>query len=516
MGLRKHQQAFYDICQKIGGESDHEIICSCTPGAGKSALPLIAMRWLCQPYARNLCWVVPRDNLRRQAEKGFVDPFMRELIGHSAEARAALNEPDPCRGTRGYITTFHSIAANPRHHWNVMNYGKWVLVLDEMHHLPADDAVWTEALEPMLQRADIVIHMSGTLERGDEKPIAFLPYVEYRDRLDLDLTPTDRRHVIRYSRSDALLEGSICDIYFEIVQGTASWLDTKGNLIEDQALGEASGKIASQALTAALKTEYAFEVIRQCAAHWQSHKKSVYPDAQMLVVAPNIKDAKRYLSELESMGIGAEIATSDDSTDAKRAIKKLKAGKLGCLVSVGMVAEGMDAPMVTHIAALTRIRSKPWIEQMIARANRLADGKHYGVVFCPDDPMMRDVINEMRLEQERLARPGSAQEAEEVATSGGGFRPEITPLSSSVVGTESAALSGPVAKPPKTASEKEMDFRKHVENRVRQISRMTGDRPRSINSKLKSRFGKSRNHMNAIELAKVAQWVDRWYNNLTR
>jgi type I site-specific restriction endonuclease len=42
------------------------------------------------------------------------------------------------------------------------------------------------------------------------------------------------------------------------------------------------------------------------------------------------------------------------------------------LVTVAMAYEGMDCPEVSHVVALTHIRSRPWLEQMIARATDFA------------------------------------------------------------------------------------------------------------------------------------------------
>ena len=41
------------------------------------------------------------------------------------------------------------------------------------------------------------------------------------------------------------------------------------------------------------------------------------------------------------------------------------------LVTVAMAYEGLDAPEVAVVAALTHIRSRPWLEQMVARATRV-------------------------------------------------------------------------------------------------------------------------------------------------
>ena len=56
-----------------------------------------------------------------------------------------------------------------------------------------------------------------------------------------------------------------------------------------------------------------------------------------------------------------------------------------------MAYEGLDAPEVAVVAALTHIRSRPWLEQMVARATRVDPhaGPYEGqraLVFHPDDP----------------------------------------------------------------------------------------------------------------------------------
>jgi hypothetical protein len=63
-----------------------------------------------------------------------------------------------------------------------------------------------------------------------------------------------------------------------------------------------------------------------------------------------------------------------------------------------MAYEGLDVKPITHIACLTRIRSKPWIEQMLARATRHDPdaGPWYSQeahVFTPDDKMMHIVVD---------------------------------------------------------------------------------------------------------------------------
>ena len=83
-----------------------DILATVTPGGGKSLLPVIAA-----DVVQRVCWVVPRDSLRLQAEEAFADPFWRAALDHRLSVRAADNEPDPGRGSAGYVTTYQAIAA---------------------------------------------------------------------------------------------------------------------------------------------------------------------------------------------------------------------------------------------------------------------------------------------------------------------------------------------------------------------------------------------------------------------
>ena len=78
-------------------------------------------------------------------------------------------------------------------------------------------------------------------------------------------------------------------------------------------------------------------------------------------------------------------------------------------MTVAMAYEGLDAPEVAVVAALTHIRSHPWLEQMVARATRVDphggpyDGQR-ALVFHPDDPLLAQFRRRMETEQGTLAK----------------------------------------------------------------------------------------------------------------
>ncbi len=182
--LRKHQKEMDAIIQKIiAGDPTDTIILKATPGAGKSAIPQIASKLIDAGLADALCWVCPRKSLQVQGEFNFLDPFFRNLLGHTSTVRAATNDIDPCRGHAGFITTYQAIGVDEDS--TVLNDFKkkrYILILDEFHHCEKD-GTWAKAIAPLVELAAFKIFMTGTIQRGDDSQIAFIEYTANGSRL---------------------------------------------------------------------------------------------------------------------------------------------------------------------------------------------------------------------------------------------------------------------------------------------------------------------------------------------
>ena len=136
---------------------------------------------------------------------------------------------------------------------------------------------------------------------------------------------------------------------------------------------------------------------------------------KLLVVAPDQENARQYLAWLRDWlprgqaDTVARIATSDErDAPAVLAAFRLRP-EPSVLVTVAMAYEGLDAPSVSVCAALTHIRSRAWLEQMIARATRVdfAAGPYESqraVVLHPDDLLFRRFRERIEREQGTLAR----------------------------------------------------------------------------------------------------------------
>ncbi len=432
----------------VSGKTEvRDILAAVTPGGGKSLLPVLAAAQLVKAgLIDRVCWVVPRDSLRLQAEEAFADPAWRATLDHSLSVRAADNAPDPSRGLAGYVTTYQGVAAAPGLHLAEFRRHRTLLVVDEVHHLPAladtdpvtarqspetdeDPAsAWSRALQPLFECAAYRLLLSGTLERADGKGILWLPYrkgPKLRTReVELDAPGWA---VVGYSRRQALAERAVLPVTFGALDGQASWRDEEGREVGPHRLAAAHPEETTRpALFTALRTGFAEALLREAflairgirAARRRDRALAADAPARglgkLLVVAPDQGTARRYHALLQGwLPAGQAAAAQLATSDMPRAHEILAAFRLrpepSILVTVAMAYEGLDAPEVAVVAALTHIRSRPWLEQMVARATRVDPhaGPYAGqraLVFHPDDPLFAQFRRRMEMEQGTLAR----------------------------------------------------------------------------------------------------------------
>jgi superfamily II DNA or RNA helicase len=555
--LRRHQKEILDIARliKSGGARDKSIVAQVTPGGGKSLLPVILAAELIGVIADRICWVVPRNALQEQAEQAFTDPEFRRMLVHDHAIRVSTNEPDPSRGLAGYATTYAALSMDERQQ-NLREFSerKYILVLDEPHHI-AERSAYEKAVAPLVERAALTLYMSGTLERDDDRRIAFMPYKARSEEGQfghlIDMTPSDDLAVVQYSRVDALVERAIIRLTFNHVDAAAEWYDRNGEKQRVKSL-ESAGKKSHEALWTAISTQFANALIDKTLDDWRKTKRE-NPRSKLLIVAARQSFAKQYADYLRLKGIECGIATMDEGPEAMEAINRFKSlgpKRYDALVTVQMAYEGLDCKPITHIACLTNIRSKPWIEQMLARATRFDHGAgawtgQVARVFLPDDPLMKVIIRRITKNDENFI----AQKKERVGGEGpsGGKPIEITPMASSVsseraseliseeerhaleeairtagiVGVTPIQLKKAIAlagyshatelKAPNviqlTPSQEEEKLKDQIEQHVREYARKTGKEPRKINAKIVEKFGKSRTKMTLPELRRVWTWI---------
>ncbi|RAI58176.1 DEAD/DEAH box helicase [Roseicella frigidaeris] len=567
--LRSHQQLLAGVVEAIArGETGiADILAAVTPGGGKSLLPVIAAaRLMAAGIVERVCWIVPRDSLRLQAEEAFADPAWRAALGHAVSVRAAENAPDPCRGLQGWITTYQGVAAAPGLHLAEMRRHRTLLVVDEVHHLPAEadpsapeEAAWSRAILPLLETAAVRLLLSGTLERADGRPILWLPYRKgpggtaggRAKTREVDLAAPGFA-VIGYSRAQALAEKAVLPVDFGALDGEAEWLDEERRRTGPHPVS-GPPETGRAALFTALRTGFARDLLRRAFAATRDLRaerrvRLGLPPGEtgmglgkLLVVAPDQENARRYLEwvrawlprgQAEST---ARIATSDER-DAQEVLAAFRLRpEPSVLVTVAMAYEGLDAPSVAVCAALTHIRSRAWLEQMIARATRVdfAAGPYESqraVVLHPDDLLFRRFRERIEREQGTLAREKARRRQGELPI-GPEFaqEPPIIPLASNATALHWHRLApGPefaAARPdpeaaapavPPSARERELRFRisQAVAAQVledegaMQVPRRAGAH-HAYAAALKRVMGKGRAEMSLAELEATLAWLER-------
>lgn len=528
MNLRKHQAEMIEICNQIrNGAKIRNIYALVTPGGGKSALPVIAGSILIPKVADAICWIAPRTALQKQGEQNFMDPLFRRLCGHRLTIRTATNDPNPCRGENGFITTYQALGVDRGTVAEDFRRRRYILVLDEYHHAE-EESRWHQALSALVDLAVIRIYMTGTLERGNGKKIAFTPYqevsrspVESVSRPAIENDPESR--VIRYCRADALAEKAILPITFKLFDGRVKWKTNLGAREEHDLSAVRQKATAAAAVYTALNTGFAKELLDQGFSHWAKHKAAV-PSSKLLVVTSGIEQAREALRHLRAKWskawMRAEIATSHETEAAHRAIDRFKAGAIDALVTIAMAYEGLDVPAVSHLIVLTHIRSTPWLEQCLARAVRIdpaagpyeAQAAH---VFAPDDILLREVCAKIEAEQLPFVRTRQHGQQEQISLfgDGEGGGNGITPLDGRVTRARGFAIGNPIipAPMPKTPSEIEADLRESIEAHVRTYCRLNYYMPQRVNGEICKAMGKPRAEMNRAELKHCLDHVRRIY-----
>jgi hypothetical protein len=231
-------------------------------------------------------------------------------------------------------------------------------------------------------------------------------------------------------------------------------------------------KTTRPALFTALRTGFARELLqeafratREVRARRRAERGLAAGEAarglgKLLVVAPDQRSARRYHEMLQGWmprrqaERDVRLATSDER-DAHEALAAFRLmAEPSILVTVAMAYEGLDAPEIAVVAALTHIRSRPWLEQMVARATRVdPNGGAYesqrALVFHPDDPLFARFRWSIELEQGTLAWQGRRRGRTEMPLWLAEYLAEhrdegegrgITPLESNALGLRYATL----------------------------------------------------------------------------
>lgn len=457
--LLSHQKQFQDICRELKvGTSLRTVLASIVCGGGKSIYPPIAAHELIPYRADGLCWVVPRDNLRLQAEGNFTAPWLRNVLGHTMEIRSATNEADPIRDKVGYCTSYQALIRatgyklNP--HVDVFNRKRMILLLDEIQCVALNSQTH-EALKPLIERAAIVVMVSGCLSRNDDERIALLQYLppDKDMRCFVDLSDSSTQRFVRYTLADATRDHQLIQIFFELRDAKAKWEiedSLTGDVVDQGAIKTFAGASeyeTAKGLMSALNTEFFEALLTEACDYWEA-RRQVNQRSQFLVVCPSIASAQKALRLLIQRGVkGVDIATSEDDDAARFAIERFRRVRrphLNALVTVGMAYIGMDCPPADVLCCLTHIRSREWIEQMLHRVSRfdrhgLPWEQQFATIFAPRDQFFIDIMEEIRANQ----APFVDDQIRQSPAGGGGQGTRTRPIESGITNASTHTFDSP-------------------------------------------------------------------------
>jgi superfamily II DNA or RNA helicase len=399
--LRPHQVEIVNIARKIiaGGWNKRLVTADVIAGGGKSKMAsLFANELLNAGHVSSVLHFVPRSALRDQVEADYKEASEFNPGGYRL-IKSCNTAPLCSTDEVGVVASFDQLSANPDLYLAWARRRPTLVIFDEVHFLGDEErASWARAAVALADTAKVLLAMSGTIWRHDEKPIPLLEYGPPDE--------TGRRRVkadITYSLSKAIGDRSIKPVEFVLRDGDVTWSFDRDEVEATLSTAERSDERA--ALRAFLqRPETWTAVVDDAVGHWNGWKREVYP-SRMVVIAFDQMHAREIAKYLDGLGVSSALAISDNE-DAHDVVNTFrKHGRPEVLVTVGMVSVGFDASDVTHLVYLSNWRSLPNFVQAIARAMRIdykcsvPPGYQSAFAFAPDDRRLRMLVQWMRDEQ---------------------------------------------------------------------------------------------------------------------
>ena len=408
MKQRRHQAEVAERGRMIraADRGFSQTILDVVPGGGKSRC--ISTLYREAGLKRKVIWIAPRLSLQSQAVEAAAE-------GVDGRGTGGLNLAPNLHEYKqdvhdGFVSNYSMLARNLKEHrmhlWNAQKGA--MLVLDEVHHCGVhvgDDRqpAWTAAVME-LQRLRNRHHLllTGTPYRGDRRPVYGMAYGE-------DGQLVRDSHVITYGRRDACKDHAITPNRMYWLDGPTTFsIQEKGESVTyhlnsfrelyEGKMTRRKERLARAALRAFLRYGSQETVhrpaIMQAWRDLQTHRNRGFKGAQLIVTVDSQGLAAELRDWMQRQGIRTALAVSDFHA----ALEEVTDFRLGrsydALVTVGMAYEGLDAPYVTHLVHLGRIRQPAWLMQYFARAWRWGtrdwpnNRKRRTFIYAPCDPSM--------------------------------------------------------------------------------------------------------------------------------
>lgn len=409
--LREFQSRFVDtVLRKLkeGKKADQPVlsmVADVHPGSGKTIAALAAAdRAFAVGYINRVVVFAPRLNLAQQFETDWNEfrltiPWAPSIDRIIHQDNASLTHNGTGVISDGYVTTYSSLVTEPELHLHHVRSHKTLVIVDEADRLGADEnnmdfTKSAEAIQSLAQEAVMVLVMSGTPFRADDRPLLF---GNYRDNGKGDFTLIAD---ISATYRDGVRDGYLRRFDFRLNDGIYTKVNMEGET-------ELSISMTDNGIGRVLEQPEIYEpMVDTFVRQLREQKQHIHPDMCGLIACNTQSHARKVMAYVGKHypELRALVAVSEDGSVAHHALKKFRDGGYDVLVTVSMAYIGYDHKPISVLLLLTSFRSEAYLRQLVARGLRVWKAVPLEKQFClavvPDDPLMAKFVEALRGESE--------------------------------------------------------------------------------------------------------------------
>lgn len=287
-----------------------------------------------------------------------------------------------------------------------------LIIADEIHHV-GDKAEWGGSFKEVADSAEKILSLTGTPWGSSGQRIPYVEYEEFKN--EDDVSEWYAKPDFIYSKVDAIQDQVCRTTSFIRVNGKNIVGVTKetGEVEEYESLSDAHSEKKRYVYSKSLESiDHMRAMFEQADAQLQDLRNNGVWDAAGLVIAPNIRAARKFRDEIYFL-TGAEpcLVTSEDP-ESQDKINAFRHSKERWIVAVDMVSEGVDIKRLMVNVFLSGKNTELYVRQAAGRIERMNYPRtdtskqippiHKGCYFYHTDwPDLNEIIE--KLHQENVA-----------------------------------------------------------------------------------------------------------------
>jgi len=326
-----------------------------------------------------------------------VSPYV--VISHQWYAAAAMRglsaSFDPLSAADVLCLTYAGVVGSAEALRDMIEAQHTLVILDECHH-QGEELTWSNASEEAFTDAFLILSLTGTPERTDEKRI---PHVSYRKkRSQFEIKPD-----FSYTVAEALKDGYIAPTQFVLVDCNYIPPALANPLTESVRLSDIDKKRGKLPPVGATERTHVLnqlrrnqlvisELIDMAAASSRERCAASGQQLKTLFIAAD-QDHARQVAKLITAKTGTQpyLIISDDS-DAHALLREFATNDAPLAVAVQMCGEGFDAPKIKTVVYLSNIKTELFFMQVVGRGTRRLSADVTNYVYMLHDPRIVDHV----------------------------------------------------------------------------------------------------------------------------